>query len=394
MIVSLPSLEAPKNIFLVGYLITRFISEVIQSKQGIKQWKSWDFLFITIIFTAFLSTVFAGFSGLEEWKGFKVFLTAILTGWFLSRTHYSQNQYRIIFLLIVLAIIPPLLWGLYEYLVIHSKKSLEIHSVGHVNHSAIYLTMIFGATLGWFISQFNFKKKNKTTQWQTILIGIMSFVLFISLIIGQSRGAFGIAILLGVCLLFLTNSMKVRIITIVTMLLVITSSMLLESGIIQKQINYQKSNNTLSNRDKVWNVSIEASRFSPLLGLGLSNWHFIKLSQIQKSVEARGEAFNADNYFFPGHSHSLYLSALVERGIVGLMVTLIFMFYWLYDLIKTFKWSKKSSTSYTLWAGSFSAWLATFGIGLVNTTFHHEHGILACLFLGLYISYRNELKPS
>ena len=394
MIVSLPSLEAPKNIFLVGYLITRFISEVIQSKQGIKQWKSWDFLFLTIIFTALLSTVFAGFSGLEEWKGYKVFLTAILPGWFLSRAHYSQNQYRTIFILIVLAIIPPLLWGLYEYLVIHSKEYLEIHSVGHVNHSAIYLTMIFGATLGWFISQFNFKKKNEATQLKTILIGSMSFILFISLIIGQSRGAFGIAILLGVCLLFLTNSMKVRIITIVTMLLVITSSMLLESGIIQKQISNQKNDNVLAYRDKVWNVSIEASRFSPLLGLGLSNWHFIKSSHLQKSVEARGETFNADNYFFPGHSHSIYFSALVERGIVGLMVTLIFMFYWLYDLIKTFKWSKKSSTSYMLWAGSFSAWLATFGIGLVNTTFHHEHGILACLFLGLYISYKNELKPS
>lgn len=394
MIVSLPSLEAPKNIFLVGYLITRIVTEIIQFKQGVKQWKSWDFLFITIIFTAFLSTVFAGFSGLEEWKGFKVFLTAILTGWFLSRTHYSQNQYRIIFLLTVLAIIPPLLWGLYEYLVIHSKKSLEIHSVGHVNHSAIYLTMIFGATLGWFISQFNFKKKNEATQWQTILIGMMSFVLFISLIIGQSRGAFGVAILLGVCLLFSAKSIKIRIIGIVIMILIIISSMLLESSIVQKQINNQKSNNVLANRDKVWNVSIEASRFSPLLGLGLSNWHFIKLSQIQKSVEARGETFNPDNYFFPGHSHSLYFSALVERGIVGLIVTLIFMFYWLYDLIKTFKWSKKSSTSNMLWAGSLSAWLATFGIGLVNTTFHHEHGILACLFLGLYISYKNELKPS
>lgn len=394
MIVSLPSLEAPKNVFLVGYLITRVISEVIQLKQGIKQWKSWDFLFITIIFTAFLSTVFAGFSGLEEWKGYKVFLSAILIGWFLSRAHYSQNQYRIIFLLIVLAIIPPLLWGLYEYLVIHSKKSLEIHSVGHVNHSAIYLTMIFGATLGWFISQFNFKKKNEATQWQTSLSGIMSFILFISLIIGQSRGAWGIAILLGVCLLFLAKGMRVRIIGMAIMMLIIISSMLLESGIVQKQINNQKSDNVLSSRDKVWNVSIEASRFSPLLGLGLSNWHFIKLSQIQKSVEARGETFNADNYFFPGHSHSLYFSALVERGIVGFIVTLIFMFYWLYDLIKTFKWSKKSSTSYMLWAGSFSAWLATFGIGLVNTTFHHEHGILACLFLGLYISYKNELKPS
>ena len=394
MILSLPSLEAPKNIFLVGYLITRIISEIIQFKQGVKQWKSWDFLFVTIIFTALLSTVFAGFSGLEEWKGYKVFLTAILTGWFLSRAHYSQNQYRIIFLLIVLAIIPPLLWGLYEYLVIHSKKSLEIHSVGHVNHSAIYLTMIFGAALGWFISQFNFKKKNEATQWQTILIGIMTFILFISLIIGQSRGAFGIAILLGVCLLFLAKSIKIRIIGIVITILIIISSILLESGIIQKQINNQKSDNVLAYRDKVWNVSIEASRFSPLLGLGLSNWHFIKLSQLQKSVEERGETFNADNYFFPGHSHSLYFSALVERGIVGLIVTLIFMFYWLHDLIKTFKWSKKTSTSYMLWAGSFSAWLATFGIGLVNTTFHHEHGILACLFLGLYISYKNELKQS
>ena len=393
MIVSLPSLEAPKNVFLVGYLITRVISEVIQLKQGIKQWKSWDFLFLTIIFTALLSTVFAGFSGLEEWKGYKVFLTALLTGWFLSRAHYSHNQYRIIFLLAVLAIIPPLLWGLYEYLIIHSKEFLEIHSVGHVNHSAIYLTMIFGATLGWLISQLNFKK-NEATQWQTILIGITSFILFISLIIGQSRGAFGIAILLGVCLLFLAKSVKVRIIGMTIMMLIIISSTFLESDIIQKQINNQKNDNVLSDRDKVWNVSIEASRFSPLLGIGLSNWHFIKLSQIQKSIEARGETFNADNYFFPGHSHSLYFSALVERGIVGLIVTLIFMVYWLYDLIKTFKWTKKSSTSYMLWAGSLSAWAATFGIGLVNTTFHHEHGILACLFLGLYISYKKELKQS
>ncbi len=393
MIFSLPSLEAPKNVFLVGYLITRVISEVIQLKQGIKQWKSWDFLFLTIIFSALLSTVFAGFSGLEEWKGFKVFLTALLTGWLLSRAHYSHNQYRIIFLLTILAIIPPLLWGLYEYLIIHSKKSLEIHSVGHVNHSAIYLTMIFGATLGWFISQFNYKK-NEATQWQTILIGIMSFILFIALIIGESRGAFGIASLLGLCLFFLVKDMKVRVIGIVAMLLIIISSMLLGTKIIQKQINNQNDNNVLAYRDKVWNVSIEASRFSPLLGIGLSNWHFIKLSKLQKTVEARGETFNADNYFFPGHSHSLYFSALVERGIVGLIVTLFFMFYWLYDLIKTFKWSKKSSTSYMLWAGSFSAWVATFGIGLVNTTFHHEHGILACLFLGLYISYKNALKQS
>jgi O-antigen ligase len=182
--------------------------------------------------------------------------------------------------------------------------------------------------------------------------------------------------------------------SVLSILCILITAFLLNTSIVQKQRANQDNNNVLSSRDKVWNVSIEASRLSPLLGLGLSNWHFIKLSQLKNSVEARGETFDADNYLFAGHSHSLYFSALVERGIVGLIVTLIFMFYWLYDLIKTFKWSKKSSTSNMLWAGSLSAWLATFGIGLVNTTFHHEHGILACLFLGLYISYKNELKPS
>ena len=33
MIVSLPSVEGPKNIFLVGYLITRITSEIIQFKK-------------------------------------------------------------------------------------------------------------------------------------------------------------------------------------------------------------------------------------------------------------------------------------------------------------------------------------------------------------------------
>lgn len=395
MIVSLPSLEAPKNIFLVGYLIMRIISEVIQFKQGIKQWKNWDYLFLIIIFTAFLSTVFAGFSGLEEWKGYKVFLTAILTGWFLSRAHYSQNQFSMIFKLIILSTIPPLAFGLYEHQIINSRATLEINSVGHSNHSAIYLVMIFGASLAWFFNQTISKKKVGLDNLLKFALYFLSLIFFISLILGLSRGALGVAILISIILIYLiAKNIKIKILSVLSILCILITAFLLNTSIVQKQRANQDNNNVLSSRDKVWNVSVEASRFSPLLGLGLSNWHFIKLSQLKKSVEARGETFDADNYLFPGHSHSLYFSALVERGIVGLIVTLIFMFYWLYDLIKTFKWSKKSSTSNMLWGGSLSAWLATFGIGLVNTTFHHEHGILACLFLGLYISYKNELKPS
>ena len=157
--------------------------------------------------------------------------------------------------------------------------------------------------------------------------------------------------------------------------------------IVQKQVGSQKNQRVLALRDRVWNVSLEAARFYPILGIGMSNWHFINIDQIQKSVEKRGLTFDPDKYFFPGHSHNIYLSALVERGIVGLLVTFLFMIAWIKQLIATFHWAKKSNETNYLWGGSFSAWLATFGIGLVNTTFHHEHAILACLFLGIYLSY-------
>lgn len=388
MIVSLPSLEAPKNIFLVGFLVTRLMTEVNQLKEGKKLWGGWDSLFATIVFTALLTTIFAGFPGLEEWKGYKVLLTAILTGWFLSRTYYSENEYQLLFKLIILSTIPPLVWGLYEYLVIHSRASLEVHSVGHVNHSAIYLVMIFGASLAWLLSHLNAKKEKVTLSWQITLLGILSLLFFISLIIGESRGAFGIAVILAMmlCLLLpLKKYIKLFGVLFISSMLILTVAV--NAPIVKKQIINQENNNVLSARDRIWNVSIEAARFHPLLGIGLSNWHFINLDQLKKSVEDRGEIFDSRIYSFQGHSHNLYLSALVERGIVGLFVTFLFMVAWIRHLIKTFQWAKKSIGRTYLWGGSLSAWVATFGIGFVNTTFHHEHAILACLFLGIYLSY-------
>jgi O-antigen ligase len=389
LIVSLPSLEAPKNFFLVGFLMTRFISEIIQFKKGLRLWCGWDTLFMMIIFTALLSTLFAGMPYLEEWKGYGVLMTAILTGWFLSRAHYSQENYQGLFILIVLGAIPPLLWGLYQYFIIHTKPDLQLHSVGHVNHSAIYLVMIFGATLGWFLSHLNLNKfKFKFSNFHVLALGILSLIFLISLIIGQSRAAFGVGIILGLLIIyFLSRNSRIRIVGIISIISIVILSIVLHTGVVEKQIANQKANDILSSRDKVWNVSLEASRFHPLFGIGLSNWHFITIEQLRASVESRGEKFNPNKYWFPGHSHNIYLSALVERGFVGLLITILFMISWMNHLISTFNWAKKTTQASYLWAGSLSAWVATYCIGIVNTTFHHEHAILACLFLGLYLSY-------
>lgn len=392
MIVSLPSVEAPKNFFLLCFLLTRIIFEFIEWKKRKIKWDHWDSLFLTFVLTAFLSTIFAGMPQLDEWRGYKVLLTALLTGWLLSRAQYSRQNYQGLFKMIVLSALAPLLVGLYQYLIIHTKPDLQLYSVGHVNHSAIYLVMVFGASLGWFLSHFSLDKFNiKPSNLNLIALGILSLIFFISLIIGQSRAAYGVGIILGLLIInFVSKSKKIKIIGSISIILIVLFSITLKTGVIEKQIANQEANNVLSSRDKVWNVSLEASRLFPLFGIGLSNWHFITLDQMKESVEGRGEIFDANNYFFPGHSHNHYLSALVERGIIGLLVTLAFMLLWVRHIIKTFNWATKTKESIRLWSGSLSAWVATFGVGLVNTTFHHEHAILACLFLGIYLSYTRQ----
>jgi O-antigen ligase len=162
----------------------------------------------------------------------------------------------------------------------------------------------------------------------------------------------------------------------------------MNAAIIQKQIANQNANNTLSDRDRVWNVSIEAARFYPIFGVGNGNWNRITLEDLKKSRAERDVPFDEKNYSIQyGHSHSLYLTSLVERGVVGFIVLIVFMASWLVTLIRSYRKLKTSTQGSYMWGASLSAWIVTCGVGFVNSTFHHEHAILALLFLGLHLGY-------
>jgi hypothetical protein len=57
----------------------------------------------------------------------------------------------------------------------------------------------------------------------------------------------------------------------------------MNAAIIEKKIANQKANNTLEDRNSVWNVSIEAARFYPAFGVGNGNWNRITLEDLKKS---------------------------------------------------------------------------------------------------------------
>jgi O-antigen ligase len=389
-LVFLPSLEAPKNIFLVSYLITALYR---QSQFSSSKWTIWDWMFLSLIASSLLSALFPFIATGSEWKGLRGILFWIIFGWTLYRSEYNEKEKKYLFIFAILMTLPPLVWGLTQSLVLHTKDSLQLYSVGHVNHSAIYLCMITGAALSLFVSQL------QSAQKKYVFITSLLFIFLISsVIISQSRGAFGVIFLLAFALVLLSKlSIKIKtIFLIVLSTFLITIVFIKPAPVIEKQITNQNNHDVLSQRDKVWRAALEMARLNPLLGIGGGNWKQINIDQIKFSVESRGETFNAEDFALQwGHPHNIYLSNLVDRGILGLITFLSFMFIWLITLIKSYKKYNQDSKAMLFIMGSFSAWTTIFGIGFVNTTFHHENALLALFFLSLHLNYlrqKNQLK--
>jgi O-antigen ligase len=386
----LPSLEAPKNIFLAGYLI---IALYRQSQTPSSKWTIWDWIFLSLIFSSFLSSLFPGISGGSEWKGFRGILLWITFGWTLYRSDYNLEEKRYLFIFPIILLIPPSIWALLEIFILHTKNNFELHSVGVVNHSAIYLCMILGAALVLFCSLLQTVKKNHVFKAGFIFIFILG-----TLLITKSRGAFGIAVLLIFAVFLLTKLLlKTKIILLAIFTIFLTTIFFIKPvAVIEKQIVSQKNNDILAQRDKVWRAAFEVARLNPLLGIGGGNWNRVNIDQIKSSVESRGEPFNAEDFALQyHHPHNIYLSNLVDRGILGLIIFLNFMLIWLITLINSYKKFNHNSKAMLFIMGSFSAWATIFGIGFVNTTFHHENALLALFFLGLHLNFlrqKNQLK--
>jgi O-antigen ligase len=380
-ILTLPSLEAPKNVFLAGFVLIALWNQFQMKKN--QAWGAWDSVFFFYISAAFLSAIFAGFAPGDEWRGFRGMLLTTSFGWLITRINFKKIEVSWLFGLAIFAVIPPLVWGMIELKLLHSKTDLQLHSVGHVNHSAIYLAMTFGAMLSYILSAW----KSYDLIKRTALI-LLNLFMFYGLMVGQSRGALGIALLLtGLLILFMPNTKKIKLFSIVFLSLIIIFMFIFKANVIEKHISDQKANNVLAFRDVIWNTSVEAARFYPLFGIGNGNWHRINLDEIKTSVESRGLSFNKENYVAGvAHSHSLFLTALVERGFVGFLALITLMLFWLIGMKEKFKQISKSTQNAYLWGGALSAWVITFGVGFVNSTFHHEHALLALLLLGLCIN--------
>ncbi len=379
MIAVLPTFEAPKNIFWALYFIAATTRLIVQRRSLTWRWP--DALFGIWIASALASTIGAGIPGHDEWSGFKDLFIYSSTAWLIYKSNYTQKQLTNLLLLALISVIPPLFWGAWLHLGPTHKEYLELKSVGHVNHSAIYLTIMYGISLSMTVRQWPSSSFPKNLSFTTI-----TTLLFLSIVIGQSRAALGIALPLSILIFFLlTDSKKNKLISLILVIFCFVSLVLINPIVLQKHKNNLITNNTLAGRAQVWNVSLEAARWHPALGLGMNNWKFITPEAIKESIEKRGIPYQPDDHIFPNHSHNLYLTILVERGMIGLSVLVFALLTWGIHLIKTYQPCKRQG-QLMIWGSALSAYIIVIGIGTVNTTIHHEHGLLTALCLGILLA--------
>ncbi len=154
----------------------------------------------------------------------------------------------------------------------------------------------------------------------------------------------------------------------------------------RKQEVNAAAQNVLANRDGIWRMAGAAWERYPWFGVGMDNYSLISHELVRTWRTEAGKDYDATRYVRFPHAHNLFVNALAERGAVGFAALAAVMLAWLLALIRERPRPQDGDLAWLAWGSAASAWFVTVGVGMVNTTLHHEHGLLAVLLLGLWLS--------
>jgi O-antigen ligase len=369
----LPLYEAPKSIALLVYVVAWLVNRVRTRDFG-GRWDLWDTLIAAWLASGLTAAAFAGLHG-SEWRGLVDLLRYATLLWLLKRSGYTGAEIRAVLMALAASTLVGLAlghWALWT----GQRRTLELNSVGHVNHTAIYLAIVLGACAGWMFAG-----------WRIVATGVTVLVLA-SLLVTASRGA--IAVGLGM-LLVLGAAWWPRSrapLAAAAAVVAFTTALAFLGGaeVVRKHQANVQADNMMSYRGGIWRTALAGWERFPVFGVGMDNFKLITPDKLKAWRLEAGKDYDAKQYIEYPHAHSLFLNTLAERGVVGAAVLIVVLIAWAVFLVRYRPVPGNADDDWVLWAGAASAWMVTVGVGIVNTTLHDEHGVLAALLLGMWLS--------
>lgn len=381
--VFLPLLEAPKNLSWLAYCVTWLVNRVRARDFGGK-WDTWDSLFAVWIASGFLV---AAFSGLQqsEWRGAGDLLRYGSILWLVKRAGYGPRELRWALGALVASAVAGVFFGFYQMQVSGKKLKLELHSVGVGNHTAIYLAIVLGVCASWTFARWQAWRGGRRAT--ALAIGAL---LLAALAATQSRGGVGAALIV-LALLAAAWWPRWRVPLIASIgALGISAAIAVGIGaeIVRKQQDREQESNVLAFRDGIWRMALVAWERFPWFGVGMDNYSGITPERVRTWRAEAGKPYDPSQYVRFPHGHSLLFNTLAERGLVGTTALVAVLAAWFAALVRRRPRPQDPDHDWLLWGAAASGLVVTLAAGSVNTSLHHEHGILATLLLGLWLSRR------
>lgn len=376
----LPLLEAPKNLAWLGFSAA-WLWNRFRARDFGGRWDLWDTLIAAWIASAYVVAAFAPVPH-QEWKGANDVLRYASILWMVKRGGYGPAAIGLVLYALLVSTLASLAIG--WWMVVGGQTgALQLKSVGHVNHSAIYLAIVLGLSAAWLFARWrvwnNALRVFAATAFSAILV---------SLIATASRGAVAAALLLAMVLAIAwwRRWRAPLYASAAVIALSLSLALAMNAELVAKHQRVAAQDNVLSYRDRIWNMGFAAWERYPWLGVGPSNYSTISIEKVEEWRRLAGKPFEANRYVGTNHAHNLYVNTLAERGIVGSLALVAVLLAWVMCLVRRRPRAPDGDLDWVLWGGALSAWAITVSVGLVNTTLHHEHGILATLLLGLWLT--------
>jgi O-antigen ligase len=378
----LPIVEAAKNLALLAWFVAWTVNRARDRDFG-GPWRTSDTVVAIWIGGAYLAAFFAGLDGRALAKTGDVAVSAVLF-WMLVRAGYGQRELRWLLGALVASTLAGLAIG-YARLWSGDAKSgyLQLYSVGHVNHTAIYLAIMLGVCASWLYARW--------LAWRgarRALAVAVTLLVLVSLVVTTSRAAVGVglALLLLVGLAWWPRSRGPLAAGVVAVAVTIAGVAAFRAEVLQKQMDNAAAQNVLSFRDGIWRAGLEAWKKYPWFGVGKDNFGKLTPGLVKAWRAEAGEGYDEARYSYSSHAHNLYVNTLAERGAIGFASLAVVLLAALAALLRFRPRPGDGDFAWLAWGGAASAWIVTTAIGTVNTTLHHEHGLLAALLLGLWLS--------
>jgi O-antigen ligase len=385
----LPTMETPKTIALVLYLIVWTVRRFSFARLQQFRPHAVEVCLMAMLVASAASTAF-------NWpfpngaKGFSDTLRYVLLFWCIYRAGYSVAQQRTLAYATTAGLVVGLAVATFE-LATGRRALFELHSAGILTQSAIYLSVVFVLALGVFLTRWLPRGPEpvaKTPLWPWVLAMV---AMLLALVVMGSRGAL-LALALTVLIIAMCVN-RARLWAALAMGAVLMASAgfgmlkLSTAGnmLATIQARFASERMLQSNLEHYDNIRVALAQFSqtdsPWLGIGPRNYRSIDLPRLTFDPPLRLPVAQGKL----NHAHNLFLTKLVEEGLFGLVAFLSLIGVVLYELFTALRGGRWYDWR---WFAALGALTIPIGGGMVNTPFFQEHAMLAMALMAIYLGSR------